>query len=148
MHVRRQIVNAAATALQGLATTGTRVYAGRSWPVPSSASAYLLVYARQEQSASATTGGAARKLLRQMRLIVEGIDSRAADDDAILDTIAAEVETALMADPTLSGEAKDIHLVQTDMIVTADDNDRRIAQVRLEFTATYLTAANAPETAA
>jgi hypothetical protein len=146
MHVRRRIVNAAASALQGLGTTGSRVYAGRSWPLPTSADAYLLVYARQEQSESATMGAAARKLIRQLRLIVDGIDTRSADNDAILDTIAAEVEAALMADPTLGGTAKDLHISQTEMTVTADDNDRRVAHVRLEFSITYLTAANAPET--
>ena len=146
MHARRAIVNAAAAACDLLATTGARVYPGRSWPLTAESAPYLLIYARQEQSASATMRGSARKLMRTCTLFVEGIETGVVDTDEVLDTIAEEVETAIAADHTLGGTCKELLLTQTDINVTEDDSARRIGVVRLTFTVTYLTEANAPAT--
>jgi len=147
MHARRQIVNAAAAALAGLASTGSRVYPGRDWPVSADSADYLLVYARQETSQSATMKGAARSLQRVVRLMVDGVTSSFADNDAQLDAIAEEVEAALAADPSLGGLAKDLFLASTEIVVTTGENERRLGRVRLEFAVIYYTAANAPGTA-
>lgn len=148
MHARRAIVNAAAAALAYRPTTGDRVYPGRSWPVSGESPPYLLVYARQERIDSATMTSNARKTMRLLDLIVEGVDTAQTDTDERLDTIAEEVELALLADRTLGGTCKDMTLAQTDLTVTADDNERRIAAIRLRFVAMYLTAANDPTTPA
>lgn len=149
MHARRAIVNAAATAVTGLATTGSRVYPGRTRPVKAETAPHLLVYGRQETSTSATMRGAARKLARELRLTIEGVEASTTDTDELLDTIAEEVETAIAADPTLGGKCKDLWLIQTDIGPAGDDAaERRIAAIRLTFAVMYLTEANAPATAA
>lgn len=148
MHARRAIVTAAAAALANLPTTGSRVYPGRSRPVTSEAAPHLLVYARQEQSGSDTMGGSSRKLMRQLVLSIEGIDTGATDDDAVVDSIAEEVEGALAADPTLGGTAKDFVITRTDITASTEDQERPVRTIVLQFSVFYRTAANDPTTAA
>lgn len=148
MHARRAIVNAAAAACAELQTTGSRVYPGRTRPLDANGEPHLLVYARQEQSASATMKGPERKLLRRLNLVVEGVDSATTDTDALVDQIAAEVEAALAADNTLGGLAKDLELASTEIVTSGDDAERRLVVIRLTFVVTYLTAANDPTAAA
>lgn len=147
MHARRAIVNAAAAALNPLPTTGDRVYPGRTRPLDAATAPYLLVYARREQSASATMRGAARKLERRVDLVVEGIDTGTTDTDAVLDSIAEDVEAAIAADPTLGGTARDLELTSTDITVASDDAENRVVAIRITFAVAYMTAANDPATA-
>lgn len=145
-HARRSIVLAAVSALTGLATTGARVHAGRTWPVETAETPYLLIYARREQSGPFTMKGAARTVQRQLTLSIEGITAETTDSDATLDQIASEVETAMAADPTLGGACKDLFIDATDIEARAD-SDYRTGRIRLDFSVTYYTAANAPDTA-
>lgn len=144
-HARRSIVLAATTALTGLATTGARVHASRAWPVEAANTPCLLVYARTERSAPMTMKGAARRLARELTLAVEGVVAETTDSDATLDLIASEVETALAADPTMGGACMDLVLTSTEIDARAD-GEFRAGRVRLEFSVTYHTAANAPDT--
>lgn len=146
MHARRRIVLAAVAALTGLPSTGARVHAGRAAPAPVASTPYLLVYARQEQSASATMRGPGRKLQRELTLAVEAVTASADDDDALADTIALEVEAALAANPTLGGVCGDLYLAST-ALDARHEGESRTGRVRLEFTVTYFTAADRPDVA-
>lgn len=147
MHARRAIMNAAATALNPLSITGSRVHPGRTRPIAANGEPYLLVYARQEQAAGATMKGAGRKLLRRLNLVVEGVDTGATDTDELLDQIAEQVEAALAADSTLGGTCKDLELAQTEIVPTTDDAERRIVVIRLTFAVVYMTVDTDPATA-
>ncbi|MDH5187353.1 MAG: hypothetical protein OEW37_00190 [Rhodospirillaceae bacterium] len=68
-----------------------------------------------------------------------------ADIDDTLDTIAAEVETAV-GNSTLNNLAKDFYLTSTSIDLSADAQ-QPTGTVRLTFNATYVTTSNAPETA-
>lgn len=147
-HARRLIVRAAKAALTDLATTAARVFEGRAAPKAAADAPFLLVYARPEASAPATARGPARKLQRELTLAVEGVaaESGAEAGDALLDTIALEVERALAGDPTLGGACTDLWLVRTDPEARAE-GEHRTGRIRLEFTVVYFTAANAPDRA-
>lgn len=146
MHARRAIVNAAATVLAGLVTTGPRVHPGRADAVNPDEMPCLLVYARQEQSESLTTGSANRKLGRMLTLSIEALVSDTSGTDAALDVIAVEVETALAGDPTLGGACKDLVLVASNIAVSPD-GETRVRRIRLDFSVLYHTVASAPQTA-
>lgn len=144
LHARRRIVLAVVERLTGLPTTGNRVHAGRAAPAPVASTPYLLVYARREQSAPITAKGPQRKLQREPVLAIEAVTASADDDDALADTIAAEVEAAMAADPTLGGICRDLYLSSTNLDARAE-GETRTGRTRLEFTVTYFTAADRPD---
>jgi hypothetical protein len=64
--------------------------------------------------------------------------AKAKDDvDDTLDTIAAEVETAVNADPKLGGRVIDTALIVTD-IEYADGGEQPIGVLRMEYEILYL----------
>ena len=149
LHARRAIVRAAKAALVGLPAVGDRVYEGLAEPKPATSTPYLAVYARPENSAPiAGKGSTARTLQRQLTLEILGVTAEAgtAAGDALLDQIALEVETALAGDPTLGGTCRDLYLARTDPTARVE-GEHRAGRIRLEFTVTYFTAANAPAAA-
>jgi hypothetical protein len=90
--------------------------------------------------------GAGRSLQRTLQLHVD-IRANDPDDetcDALLDTIAKEVEVALATDPTLGGKCRDLWLTRSDPTATAQ-GEQRAGRMLLEFSVVYLTAANAPD---
>lgn len=145
LHARRQIVLAAKARLTGLATTADRVHEGLAGPKAATATPYLLVYARPEESGAITARGPARRLQRELTLAIEGVTAETGADagDALLDTIALEVESALAGEPTLGGACSDLVLRRTDPNARAE-GEHRTGRIRFEFIVTYFTAANAP----
>lgn len=96
-HIRKQIRDAAATALTGLTTTGSNVFTGRVSPLSLSELPALAIFLNADEAIEgAYNGGATEE--REGTLRVEGIAK--ANDDTIdtLDQIAKEVEEALFAD--------------------------------------------------
>ena len=93
-HVRQQITDQVLAALAGLATTGARVYAGRSVPLGDEHMPGLCVYGRTDvpDYENGAMGCTPRRVLT---IVVEGYAKPATD--AVLNQIAAEVETALFA---------------------------------------------------
>ncbi len=144
IHARAKIVAAVVAALTGLPTTAGRVKAGRAAPMPVAQTPYLLVYGRREASAPLTMGRAGRKLQRQLTLSVEAITVSALDNDGEIDAIAAEVEAALAADPTLGGLVQDLFLSATDLDATVE-GETRTGRARLDYTVNYITVAAAPD---
>jgi hypothetical protein len=145
MHARRRIVLAVVTALETLVAAGTvkTVRPGRAAPAPVATAPYLLVYARQERSASELLDDD-RCLQRDLVLAVEAVFASAEDSDAAGDDIALAVEQSLAADDTLGGLVKDIELVRTDLDARAE-GETRLGRVRLEFAVQYFTAAGRPD---
>jgi hypothetical protein len=144
-HARAQIRNAAVALLTGLATTGNRVYHGRTRPLKADHAPTLLVYATDEASAAGSTGHPVL-VQRILTLMIEGrvIGNFVPDD--MLDAIAAEVETAIGADPSIGGLALDTQLAAT-RIAAQPAGERQAGEIRLEFRVTYFTRENAPATA-
>lgn len=142
-HVRKQIRDTVVAALTGLTTTGAEVYAGRTRPLSADHAPTLLVYAVSERSEIHSQGG---KLLRDLTLAIEGRVMSAGVPDDTLDTIAFEVETAMMADPSLGALTLEVTLTST-RIATQSPGENQAGEIRLEYRVLYRTAESAPNLA-
>lgn len=147
-HVRTQIRDAAVDALDALTTTSTRCFAARpgTRPLQDSDLPCLIVYTNDESSEAVSGQMATRRLERRLELMVRGYAKGTGDIDKTLDTICAEVETALAADPTLGGKAKDLVL---DSTAKEDDEDveQPTWRVTMRWLAEYSTREAAPTAA-
>lgn len=115
-HARQQIRDQLKTTLTGLATTGSNVFDSRVYDhdVLPSLSIYTLSEELGEESAN--------KQLRMLSVVVEVRAKATTNLDNTLDTIGAEVESAIFAggDTTLSGKCKDIDFDGVDIELSAD----------------------------
>jgi hypothetical protein len=148
-HVRKQIRDAVVARLTGLATTVDQVFAGRTRPLADEHAPTLLVYAREEASRFQAMGGTGRPLERRLRLAVHGKVSLAATDpEDTLDTIALEVERAMMSgDETFGGLVESVVLTATDIAAEGPDDggNRRRGDIRLTYDIEYATRADQPD---
>jgi len=144
-HVRQQIRERVATDLTGLSTTGSNVFQSRVYPMEGAGLPGLIVYTNSE-SVDLDETSSGRHLVRILDVVVEGYVKATSNSDDTVDTIAAEVETAIANDSDLNSLAKDSILATTE-IELSGDAEQPIAVVRMTFTVVYVTADNAPETA-
>ena len=143
-HLRRQIREALATAVTGLATTGSRVFQSRVYPLETADLPGLLVFTLTESS-ERVTFPAPGLMQRVLRLQVVGIASAVSDLDDTLDQICKEVEIALaMPCTALAGIAKTITLISTDVEMQGTSS-RPVGQAAMTFEIVYMAAENAPD---
>lgn len=140
-HLRKQIRDAVKAKLMGLATTGNRVFIGRTRPLAAGHEPTLLIYTRDEQS-EAEEQGSPRPLMRDVQLFVDGRVTASAPPDNLLDQIALEVETALGGE-TLNGLAWDLLLRSTSAEVVAQ-GEEHVGMIRIEYRVLYRAIENAP----
>lgn len=144
-HARKQIRDAVATALTGLTTTGSNVFKSRTQQIADDKLPALQVYTRDERLTADSMGGADRPRERELRLWVVGaVRTTSTEPDDTLDTICAEVETALGNSNNLSNLVRDLELVSTQIEVPTDPADKRAGRVGMTWRCTYRTPANAP----
>ena len=143
-HVRRQIRDAVATALTGLATTGTRVFPSRTQVLQDANLPGLRVYTQQEDVLIGSID-ASRLQERTLTLLVEGVAKVNDTLDDTLDQIAKEVEVALDAAQGAGG-AKYLQLTNTDIEMNAE-GEQDTGTVRLTYEVLYITATGAPDVA-
>ena len=144
-HVRQQIRERIAANVTGLTTTGSNVFASRVYNISTSELPALLVYAISESS-ERDSFLSSNGLERVVDILVEGYATTSANLDSVLDTISAEVETAVAGDPTCNGLCKDIFLSNTDVDLTPD-GQKPVGSIKLTFECTYRTTTVAPQTA-
>lgn len=143
-HVRKQIRNAAKAALQGLATTGDRVYVSRVYPLDAAKLPGLLLFTPAEDSGREDSP---TESMRDMTLQVHGIVAISSNLEDELDDIAMEVEQALDT-LGLAGLAKIYHGIQgTVSTLAGEDVDKPHGAIAMEFLYTYRTAAGSPDIA-
>lgn len=145
-HVRKQIRDRAAVLLTDLTTTGDRVFKTRTLKVPADKLPCLLIYTLEEDS-ELVTMAADPTLMREAGLVIVGLAQAAANLDDLLDRIAAEVETALGADPKLAGLAKNSWLEET-AVSPAGEGEQEQGSIALTFTVQYTTKRSDPAAAA
>jgi len=143
-HVRQQIREAAATAVTGLTTTGTRVYQNRQHALAESKLPCLLVNTDGEEI-EGLLSNAPDTLDRNLELKIRAVAKVSANLDDALDTMAAEVETAL-GNTTLGNLLKKPLLLQ-GIEIEMEQGDKPVGIATLKFNANYMTVANAPGTA-
>ena len=143
-HIRTQIRNKVATALDRLTTTQRNVFKGRFYGLQSAKLPALLVYTSSE-SAEVTTMGTGRNSDRILTLVVEGYAKSNAVVEDTLDKIAVEVEEAL-ANETLDGLIRDIEYNGFELDANADP-EQTVAVIRLTFSIEYSVAEDDVEVA-
>jgi hypothetical protein len=134
-HARQQIRDQLETTLAGLTTTGTNVFANRAYDT---ASAHLLpaltIYTLDEDLGEES----ANKQMRTLNVVVEARAKTSTNLDNTLDTIGAEVETALFAsgDNTLSGKCKHFNYDGMDISLSGEA-EQPIGLMTMRFIAQY-----------
>lgn len=141
-HLHKQIRDLVVTALTGLTTTATRVYANRLQPLPDALSPTLLV-TLDEETATPVTFHTHPIYERELRLTVAAIVKATSALDDTLDQISKEVEAALANGVTLSGRRLDF--TYAGMSFDDEQADKPVGIKRMNFTTTFTAAANAPD---
>ncbi len=144
-HVRQQIRKAVLAELQGLATTGNRVYEGRVYPLAKAQLPGLCVYTPQEDSAREESPN---ESMRDLVLVVHGLVAISDRIEDELDEIALEVEIAVDGLAEAGNLAKIYHGIQrTTTTLTGEDADQPHGAIEMEFQYTYRTRAGTPDIA-
>jgi len=140
-HARQQIRDAIVTAVTGLITTGSNVHNSPVYPFD--VLPCLAVYSRTE-SAAFDGITSPRNSVRELEIIIEARAKATSGNANTIDTICAEVETALAADVTLGGLARDLMASGFDMQLSGDaDKPTMLGTMRVLVR--YRVKENAPE---
>ena len=140
-HVRKAIREHVVTTITSLSTTGSNVYETRYFPLQTANLPALLVYTLDETIEDYTMGSNTRTQHRSLNLIIEAHCRGTANIDDTLDTIAEEVEEAMVTDVTRAGNAKDTKLVSTE--IEFDTASQKTGLMRLTYLISYSTVENA-----
>ena len=140
-HIRKSIREHVVTTVTSLSTTGSNVYETRYFPLQTGNLPALIVYTLDETVEDYTIGQNTRTQLRSLNLIIEAHCRGTANIDDTLDTIAEEVEEAMVTDITRGGNAKDTKLVSTE--VDFDTASQKTGLMRLTYLISYNTVENA-----
>jgi len=142
-HVRRQIREAAAALVTGLATTGARVFQSRVYPLNDADLPCLLVNTDGEDIIADTIG--ALLLERSLHLKIRAVAKATANLDDTLDQMLAEVE-AVLSGSTLGGLAKTV-TPQSIAIQMDDSLEKPVGVAELDYLVSYFTSGSNPQTA-
>ena len=143
-HVRKAIREHVVTTITSLSTTGSNVYETRYFPLQTGNLPALIVYTLDETVEDYTLGQNTRTQFRALNLIIEAHCRGTANIDDTLDTIAEEVEEAMVTDITRGGNAKDTKLDSTE--VDFDTASQNTGLMRLTYLISYNTVENAVQT--
>lgn len=147
-HVRTAIRTAIASRLTGLTTTGARVYPSRIQPLADANLPCLRVYL-DEEDISLETVHDDPLLQRAAVLRVECCAKAVASLDSTLDTMLAEVETAIATapDPTFGGLLKTRPQPASIAVDLDEGLEKPVGIAALTYRIAYFTAASTPATA-
>lgn len=123
-HGVAQLHGALVTALTGLTTTGANIFDDEITTIPEANLPALRVLDNGRESIDNATMSLPRTQLRSVEFTVRAL-AKAADAKGVLNTIAAEVETALYANRTLGGKARDLRVTSIDKTYS-DESDQRV----------------------
>lgn len=144
-HVRQQLRETAAALLTGLSLTGPRVFQSRAYPVQDGELPCLLV-STEEESVEYLSMSFPRRQSRRITLSVKVLAKSVIDVDDVLDAICLEAESVLLADPFLSGLAKDTQLRST-VTGFSSEGERPVGVAQMRFEVVIHTRENAPDVA-
>tara|TARA_B100000780_G_scaffold7817_1_gene5747 strand:- start:12581 stop:13018 length:438 start_codon:yes stop_codon:yes gene_type:complete len=142
-HARQQIREQLATTLTGLTTTAARVFDTRLYShdqLPC-----LTVFADKDTVDDEKSNSA--KKWHDLVLKIEARAKAKESVEDVIDTICAEIETAIYADTTLNNKVLDI-IVEDTQIEYSVEQDQPIALATLTLNAVYRVAPGAPQTLA
>lgn len=140
-HGRTQIRSAFADELSGLTTTQTRVYQSRVYPLDDAELPGLCVFTGDEEIETSEI----EMQERSLNVVVEGYHKVGSSLEDTLDKIAAEVETAILADEFLDGLTQGIDLEGIEIEIKAE-GEQTVGVIRMDFRVLYRTEKGTPET--
>lgn len=140
-HARQQIRDAVVTAITGLTTTGSNVFAGRVYPLTNGELPGACVYTLNESSELVTK----TTLLRQVQVNVEAYVKADENFEDTVDQIAAEVEAAIESNTALQALVKDIHPTEFEKDILRE-GEKPVGIGVMTFMTTYTTNPTDPET--
>ena len=140
MHIRQKIRDEIYTAILGLSITGTNVFKSRTIPLDSDYVPGLVVYTGNEELDS-EEGRQARVQNRNLDIIVTGYDRLKAGLDDQLDSIAEEVEAAVLGATYTTIVGIDLLSIETDIESGAE---QYTGEITLTFSVPYLTRDGVP----
>lgn len=141
MSTRTNIRNAIGSAITGAAVVPTaNLIRGRDQTLTSTSFPACAVYAVAEQIEVRTLAPNHRDQYRMLDVNVDYFISVTASTilDDLLDTGSAAVEAAVLADVTLGGACRDLHLTSVNYVIEPDE-ERQWGVARHTFKAIYLT---------
>tara|TARA_R100001460_G_scaffold11852_3_gene27477 strand:+ start:1827 stop:2273 length:447 start_codon:yes stop_codon:yes gene_type:complete len=144
-HVRQQIREEIGTTLTGLTTTGNRVYQSRVYPLETGGTPALLIYTKSEDSEPMVIS-TNRLSERNLSVAVEIYVKDTTNFDDTIDTSSKEIESAIAADTTLNGLAKDCYLESTEIEFNAE-GEKPLAVATLIFLTKYYVQEQNPDVA-
>lgn len=145
-HLRKQIRDAAKTALTGLATSGIRVFKSRTHELQDGDLPGLRIYTNDEDVEKLYgDGNNDGDEERALELVVECCSKKSTGFDDEIDAMVKEVEVAIAANQGMAG-AKWVQLrrIEVDM---EGEAEKEIGVARMTFEAVYYTALGAPDVA-
>jgi len=142
VHVRQQIRDQVATVITGLAS-GAGVHRSRVYDLESGDLPALKLYTLSE-GVERDSQKYPRGTYRQLQLVIEAGDKATQDLDNVLDTLCAEVETAISADINLGGLSKDAYL-ETTTIELSDGGSQAHGVATMSWIVEYRVRETAPE---
>lgn len=137
-HIRTQIRQRLVTNLTGLTTTGSNCFDTRVYPLASDKLPGLAVYTKSEVTEYETMSPP-RTLRKTLTAVIEIYVKMTSTFDEVLDTIAAEIETALYSDLTQNGLSFDTKVVSFEADFGGDAEQplgQGIMQVEIIYSAT------------
>ena len=142
-HIRKTIRENIGTALTGLSTTGSSVFESRTFPINFSTLPALLIYTKDEEVVEFSLK-TPRTQFRQLQVIIEAHIKGTSNIDDTIDTIAEEVEEAMVTDVTRGGHAKDTRLVSTE--IEFEEATSKVGLAIFTYVIEYATVENAVQT--
>jgi hypothetical protein len=136
-HKRTAIRSALVSALTGLATTGSHVYASRLRPLTATDLPAILVSTGGEDFGDEymKTG---LPVQRDLRILLEIVVKAVVDYEATADTILGEIEAALFTThSTLGGNALSVSLASIDDPEMDDSTDKPVVRLAVILRVTY-----------
>ncbi|MCP4829812.1 MAG: hypothetical protein GY889_13160 [Proteobacteria bacterium] len=145
-HARQQIREAVGTALTGLSTTGSNVFESRIYNFDEASLPGLNIMTTTEEvdEELCARSSSGFLLVRRLGVEVSAYVMATLNSDDQVDTICAEVETALSTDGALLAMVKELTLRSTEVELLAEA-EKPIAKATLTFEAMYATLEQSPE---
>lgn len=151
LHLRDQIMDALATLLTGLTTTGSRVYVDRDADSEPLSAAELpgITIQQVDESVQALTLGQPRHLERYLNVQIDAFVKLTTSTLARkqLNLIDKEIQTAIAGSLSLGGVCKYVTATQVDFS-TAGDTDKPQSRARMNYQVFYMFTETTPDTAA
>jgi hypothetical protein len=145
-HIRTSIRDNIKTTLTGLTTTGANIFMSRVYPIGAAKLPGIILYTESE-SVNHLSMKPPRTQMRTMSVTAEIYVRGVSDYDDTIDTISAEIETALYTDITRGGLARDTR-VTGFAAQFSNDGDQPVAYAGVTIEVDYVTIEGSPEASA